>query len=370
MTVKDDLNEETDLEMDSNEELDTPEKDAPEEVVEGGSLDDDSGEMETEDSTDDDEEDDSESKDDTPEDQTDNSLASEQAEDRQKVDYEARYKGSQRSWQKEREQRIAAERRAAEYEQRLREQEEARQAKETENLEPWNPRSPQHQSFNKTLEKYDLFKQALERAPDEESRQAVASAFQPMFSEQEIEAMKQHQIHLANVQRKLATPEGQMEYIGSLVERKLQEQLESRKTQEQQAQEFEKMRQYYADLYAQPENKAVLENQELREEFARRLQAMGDNPPQDAVEIVLENLRYRSQSGELPSKLAKAKQAEMSAREQKRLAKGRAKTERDQGLTTRAVDPVAEAKRICAQRGIEWGSNKAFQVLDELTEHQ
>lgn len=373
MKPEDILDEDTEQELDPAEELDaddadTPDLDAPEgdedESNDASGSDDDGADDDTAAEAEDDDTQDTEA------DDNDASLANEQQEeDKQKapVDYEARFKGSQRSWQKEREARMAAEKRLAEQEQRLREIEEARQAKEVENLDPWNPRSPQHAQFNKTLEKFDLFKQALSRASDDEARQAVQAAFQPMFSEEETLSIQRHQEHLAHVQRRLATPEGQMEYIDSLVKERLNQEFEARQAAVNQTQEFEKMRDYYAELYAREENKAILASEENRQEFIKRLQSMGDNPPPDAVELVLENMRYRAAHKELPSKLANAKKSELSAREQKRLAKGRAKTERDQGISTRPIDPVKEAKRICAEQGIQWGSNKAFQVLDEIS---
>lgn len=311
-------------------EIDTPEEN--DEVVEESEESDDSSEDETQ-----------------PEAEEEDSLTT-----ANKIDYESRFKGAQRSWQKEREQRAEAERRLQEIEERVRQQEEAK------TLDPWSPKSPQNAQFSQTLQKYDLYKQALERAQGEDAQRAVAETFAPMFSEEEKAAIQKHQQHLAQVQRQLATPEGMAEHMRQIVRQELEQEF-TQKTQ------TEQLKKYYSELYAQPENKAVLSDPDTLAEFKDRLIRMGDNPPPDAVEIVLENLRYRKSLSGVPETLAKAKAKELSANEQKRLSKGQAKAERDQGVTSRKADPVMLAKRECAKLGIEWGSNKSFQILEELS---
>lgn len=350
---EEDLQEDTYLDgddSDSNEELDTQheEGEAPEEVEE------DNGDAEDTDAGD--SQDDTADGDDDSDEAPDDSLTSQEQASKPQVDYESRFKGAQRSWQKERDQRTQAEQRLRELEERLRAQE---QTATQQSLDPWNPKSPRHQEFSQTLQKYDMFRQALDKAQGEDAQRAVADAFAPMFTEDEKAALQRHQQHLAHVQRQLATPEGQAEYMGQLVEQKLAAVLSQRE-------EIEQTKAYYRDLYNQPQYKAILSDPTARESFRSQLLSMGDNPPPNAVELVLENMRLSSTMKKVPKTLAKAKAEELSAREQRRLSKGHAKAERDQGVTRRRVDPVTEAKRICAERGIEWGSPKSFLVLDEV----
>ena len=311
-----------------------------------------------------------------PEEADDDSLTTSESEQdvepntepKKEMDWEARYKGSQRSWQQEREQRAAAEKKLEEFEARLRAQEEEQAKREAESYEPWDERSPNHASFNATLQKYDMFKQALDKASDEAARQNIAEAFQPMFSADEMETIQRHSQHVSAMQRKLATPQGLQEHINSIVEERIKESFTSRQQEEAQAREYDQAREYYAKLYAEPDNAKLLSDPAKREEFQQRLVSFGDNPPRDAVEIVLENMRFKAGLGKSAEQIAEAKKEALSAREQKRLAKGRAKTERDQGTSTSPVDPVSEAIRIAKERGINPSSSKFNKLLLELSE--
>ena len=124
MTTEDSLNEDTELDLDSSQEDTQDEELAQDEGVEENQDDD----LDTIDESDDSEDDESE---DTQDDDIDDSLANDDedtTEKKQAVDYESRFKGSQRSWQQERDARIALERKAKEYEDRLRQFEETQKS--------------------------------------------------------------------------------------------------------------------------------------------------------------------------------------------------------------------------------------------------
>ena len=338
------------MDLDSSQEDTQDEELAQDEGVE---------DLDTIDESDDSEDDESE---DTQDDDIDDSLANddEDTTEKQAVDYESRFneelkrrKGSQRSWQQERDARIALERKAKEYEDRLRQFEETQKSA---TADPWQANSPKNAAFQKTLDKYDLFKEALDKA---ENKEAVAESWAPLFTEEEKADLARHQQHITQMQRKLATPEGQAEYYRQIAREEVRAEME-------QSQSRSQLETYYSELYSQPENKAVLSAPENLAEFRERLQKMGPNPPSDAVELVLENMRYRNASKEIPSVVAKAKAQELAAKEQRRLSKGNAKVDRDSGVTKRQVDPVVKAKRICKERGIEWGSGKSYQILDSV----
>jgi len=272
---------------------------------------------------------------------------------------EKRFKDTQASFHKERQQRQELERQhqtlqqqLAQYQQRLQgidpqEFEKFRQSRQQ--VPVWNPKSPEHAKFKRAIQAAQMIEMQLQGIDDPQERAIATKYATRVLSDEDRRMLSEYRDHSRNVRLEMETdPDG---YLESRFQRMFQEQIGS--WQQNLASTYQQSTKAEADVKKWfDENKEVAETQ--REYLGKRL---SEGVPWDIA-------RLEAEKAHLLSKMSSANNAAKSAEEKERLLRGSASSvvSHDPKAPT-AVDPIKVAK----ERGIDLSDRgRYYDLIREL----
>jgi hypothetical protein len=210
-----------------------------------------------------------------------------------------------------------------------------------------DPSSPRHGRLNKALEQYKVYREQVSNA-DEQDREAIARAWQSVFSEQDVQDIKEWEAHQADFGRQLAMkPE---ETLAELVQKQVQEVLGRQSSQQQ----------------MEAEVKSIFEDDRKKSAIATYhddwMKAMdqGKDPF-----LVADLLVARHEAEELRKKVGDVSVREESVKAQKELAKGKATQAKEMVASAKDADPYEVAKKRAQEQGFAPGDPRFNEILLE-----
>lgn len=280
---------------------------------------------------------------------TDSTVADEKTDDGKPAqqDYESRYKELQREFTR-RSQELKRYRESlgdldpGEVAERIRKQQEQQQV---QTLPPWNPQSPHHGRFSQALQNWDIYRQQIQSAPDDETRKAIGAAWSGIITDEDARAIKAFEQHrAAETQRMVADP--------GYLQQKLREEAAAVVRQEM-AQQSAVMK--YQAFFSSPEIAPLVQK------HGRALHALmqGGMAAEEAVEYV-RSMETTAAKGKVDSDRKVA-----AAEAQRALAKGQATVSRDKP-GQKITDPLAAARKLLKSRNVAETAQSLSLALGEV----
>ena len=268
------------------------------------------------------------------------------------LEWKKRYDGQTRSYQQAKAENDRLKQQYAPYQgldpNAIRAWQEHQTRAQQQNLPAWDSRNPNNPRFQQLRASWGRFRDAYQRAPTPEAKEAIKQTIAQTFSpEEQLQIGEWEQHHQEFSARFAADPSGT---IGDVVQQAVQAEL-SRYQQTQAAESevgqwFEKN----AEVVRSPEDQG----------YMRQLLENG-TPFQVAAEAV----QMRSQLRQLQSQIGQAQVAQKSAEAKDRLLKSEASVSRDQAVN-KQIDIYAEARRIADEKKIPKGDPRFIQIVDRL----